>query len=222
MDEVLKSLKAALKSVEQYYDERGLFMYRLGFGKKCAMIVIDMAYGWTDPAYTMGSARLDRAIEGINRLLPICRAKNVPVVYTVPTWDGRGNPYQPRPAKREFRQWDARAYEIDRRLKFEPGDYRIDKPVPSAFFGTYLAPYLLQRGVDTLIITGCSTSGCVQATATDATAYGFRAIVPRQCVQDRSVVAHEYSLFEINAKWGHVIDVQEVLDHLNRMSPQAS
>jgi nicotinamidase-related amidase len=165
---------------------------------------------------------LDEAVEGINRLLPVCRAQNVPLVYTVPTWDGKGNPYQPRPAKREFRQWDARAYEIDARLTFQPGDFRIEKPVPSAFFCTYLAPYLLQRGVDTLIITGCSTSGCVQATAIDAAAHGFRAVVPRQCVQDRSAVAHEYSLFEIGAKWGHVMDIQQVLAHLKQMPAQAS
>jgi len=214
---VTEGLQAAIQSVKEYYEKKGLFRYPLRFGKRPALIVIDMAYGWTDPVYTMGSARLDEAVEGINRLLPPCRTKGVPVVYTVPTWEGEGNPYQPHPAAVEHRTWDARAYEIDARLSFQPDEYRIDKPVPSAFFGTFLASYLIQRCVDTLIITGCSTSGCVLATAIDASAYGFQAILPRQCVQDRAAAAHEWCLFDINAKWGNVVDIDQVLEYLKEL-----
>ena len=185
MDQIVwTGLRAAIQSVEDYYDEHGIFMVKSGFGKKPALIIIDMAYGWTDPAYSIGSARLDEAVEGIERLLPICRAKGVPIIYTIPTREEERGPRETRPPAS-----DARAYEIDERLKPEPGEFLIVKPTPSAFFGTYLVSYLIKHGVDTLIITGCSTSACVRATMTDAAAYGLKPIIPRQCVQDRAAAA---------------------------------
>ena len=112
------------------------------------------------------------------------------------------------------RPWDERACEIDARLAPEPGDLVIRKDNASAFFGTHLAAWLIEHRVDTLLITGCSTSACVRATATDARAYRFRAIVPRECVQDRSAAAHEYNLFDIDAKFGDVVDLPEVEAYL--------
>ena len=84
----------------------------------------------------------------------------------------------------------------------------------SAFFGTHLASYLIERQVDTLIVTGCSTSACVRATATDARAYRFKAVVPRECVQDRAAAAHEWNLLDIDAKFGDVVGLEAVLDDL--------
>jgi maleamate amidohydrolase len=210
-------LQQAIQSVEDYYNEHGIFLKRFGFGKTPALVIVDMAYGWTDPAYAGGSARLDEAVESIRRLLPICRAKNVPVVYTTsPFREGQEDPNATRPEVADkFRPWDRRACEIDERLAPEAGELVIIKENASAFFGTHLAPYLIERGVDTVIVTGCSTSACVRATATDAKAYRFKPIIPRQCVQDRAPAAHQWNLFDINAKFGDVVEVGEVLDYLN-------
>lgn len=213
----------ATDSVRRYYEERGIFMRRWGFGRSPALVVIDMAYGWTDAAYATGSRRLDEAVEGIGRLLPLCRERGVPVIYTT-------SPYRPEEEEEPMprrgdptsRPWDARACEIDARLAPDPGELVILKENASAFFGTHLAPYLVERGVDTVLVTGCSTSACVRATATDARAYRFRAIVPRQCVQDRCEAAHEYNLFDIDAKFGDVVDIEEAAGYLRGLPEEDS
>src|SRR4051794_12408355 len=159
-------LRAAMVEVDAYYRERGIFQGRFGFGTSPALIVIDMACGWTDPAYAGGSSRLDSAIAAINQLLPVARSKGVPIHFT-------GSPYPDRPRIKTaadpspgFRPWDAHACRIDERLALQPADDLIVKEHASAFVGTPLLGHLIARRVDTLIITGCSTSACVRATAT--------------------------------------------------------
>ena len=214
----LTAVQEAIQSVRDYYNERGIFQKKFGFGKKPALIIIDMAYGWTDPEYAAGSARLDGAVEGIQRLLPVCRAKGVSIIYTTKSFrkDGYG-PMSSHPESGvKYRAIDARAYDIDARLKPEKGDFIIYKENASAFFGTHLVSYLVERGVDTLIVTGCSTSACVRGTVADARAYRFKPIIPRQCVQDRAAAAHEWNLFDI-ARFGDVVDVAEVIDYLTKL-----
>jgi len=88
------------------------------------------------------------------------------------------------------------------------------KKYASCFFGTDLASRLISRGADTLIITGCTTSGCVRAGAVDALQYGFRPMIVRDAVGDRSIAAHEQSLFDLNAKYGDVVSLEETLAYL--------
>ena len=216
----LKAAHQAIQSVRDYYNEHGIFLKKFGYGEKPALVIIDMAYGWTSPEYATGSARLDEAVEGIQRLLPLCRTKGAPVIYTTsPFREAEADPMHRRAESgATYRPWDAHACEIDVRLKPENGDFIIYKENASAFFGTHLAAYLVEHGVDTLIVTGCSTSACVRATATDARAYRFKPIIPRQCVQDRAAAAHEWNLFDIDAKFGDVVDIQEVLDYLDKLS----
>lgn len=215
------TMQDAFDSVEQLYRERGIFLYPRKFGKRPALVVVDMAYGWTDPAYPSGSARLGEAVQGIQQLLPICRAKNIPIFYTTAVY----RPGEPdghlahQESTTKFRPWDRRACEIDERLKPSPGDLVIEKENASAFFGTALASHLIQRGVDTLIITGCSTSACIRATVMDAASYRFNPVVPRQCVQDRAAASHEWNLFDIATKLGQVADIEEVLDYLEHWEP---
>jgi nicotinamidase-related amidase len=213
-DKGLSAARQAIDAVKKYYADRGIFQPTFGFGERPALIIIDMAYGWTDPAYATGSARLDDAVEGIQRLLPLCRARDLPVIYTTsPFREDDDDPMLARDTG-QFRPWDERACQIDSRLSPEPRDFVIHKENASAFFGTHLAAYLIEQRIDTLLITGCSTSACVRATATDARAYRLRAIVPRQCVQDRAPAAHEYNLFDIDAKFGDVVEIGRVEDYL--------
>ena len=118
----LDGLRAAMAAVDAYYKERGIFQSRFGFGRAPALVVIDMAYGWTDPAYAGGSARLDAAVAAIARLLPAARSAAVPVVYTT-------SPYSDTPPLKSaadfspnYRRWDPRACEIDERLRPLPAE----------------------------------------------------------------------------------------------------
>src|SRR5262249_13380795 len=150
-----------------------------------ALVVIDMAYGWTDPSYAGGSARLDSAIAAIARLLPVARSKKVPIFYTTSVVNlvqaKSAADYSP-----SFRKWDTRACDIDERARALPGEIILPKEHASAFAGTPLVGHLIAHRVDTLLITGCSTSACVRATATDAKSHQLRPVIIREAVQDRS------------------------------------
>jgi maleamate amidohydrolase len=213
----LQALKVAMASVDAYYKERGIFQDRFGFGKRPALVVIDMAYGWTDPAYAGGSARLDSAVGAIAQLLPLARRKQVPVVYTTSPWPMRPQKKSAADFSPKFRRWDARACQIDERLAPQSTDYVITKEHASALFGTPLIGFLVSKWVDTLLITGCSTSACVRATATDAKSYELRPMVIREAVQDRSEVAHEWTLFDIQARFADVVSLAETLAYLERL-----
>jgi nicotinamidase-related amidase len=215
----MDGLRAAIAAVDAYYKERGIFQGRFGFGRGPALVIIDMAYGWTDPAYAGGSARLDGAVAAIAQLLPAARSKGIPVVYTT-------SPYSEKPQLKSaadfspnFRKWDRRACEIDERLRPQPGEYVVYKEHASAFAGTALIGHLIERRVDTLLITGCSTSACVRATATDAKSLGLRPVIVREAVQDRSEIAHEWTLFDIQARFADVVGVEEAQAYLNNESP---
>ncbi len=210
-------LHDAMRSVDQYYKDRGIFQDRFGFGAAPAIVVVDFANGWTDDRYAGGSRRLDGPVENTRKLLDAARPLGVPVIYTT-------SPYRPesgdQPFKSaadrspEFQPWDAAACRIDDRVAPQPQDLVIEKENASAFFGTHLAGYLIQHGVDTLLITGCSTSACIRATATDAKSYRFHPVIVRECVGDRSAAAHVWTLFDIQARFADVVTLQETIDYL--------
>jgi maleamate amidohydrolase len=212
--DALTGLRAAMAEVDAYYKERGIFQGKFGFGQSPALVVIDMAYGWTDAGYAGGSARLDAAVQAIRQLLPAARAKKVPIFYTT-------SPFRDTPQLKSaadyspnFRKWDRRACAIDERLQPLLSEPVIEKEHASAFAGTALVGHLIAHRVDTLLITGCSTSACVRATATDAKSYQFRPIIIREAVQDRSEIAHEWTLFDIQARFADVVSLEETLAYL--------
>jgi nicotinamidase-related amidase len=214
--DAMTGLRAAMAQVDAYYKERGIFQDRFGFGRRPALVVIDMAYGWTDPAYAGGSARLDTAITALQQLLPAARVRGVPVFYTTSAATTvafkSAADFSPR-----FRPWDERASAIDDRVRPLPGEVVLAKEHASAFAGTPLVGHLLGRGVDTLLITGCSTSACVRATATDAKSVQLKPIVVREAVQDRSEVAHEWTLFDLQARFADVMSLEETLAYLHNL-----
>jgi nicotinamidase-related amidase len=213
----MEGLRAAMAAVDAYYKQRGIFQGRFGFGQAPALVVIDMAYGWTEATYAGGSARLDGAVAAIRQLLPAARARRVPVIYTT-------SPFTEVPQLKSaadfspgFRKWDRRACEIDERLRPAPGEYVVYKEHASAFAGTALVGHLIEKRVDTLLITGCSTSACVRATATDAKSNGLRPVIIREAVQDRSEIAHEWTLFDIQARFADVVGLDEALAYLKSL-----
>src|SRR5262249_10145648 len=144
-------------------------------------------------------------VAALRQLLPAARAKGVPVIYTTAPFSETPPPKSAADFSPNFRKWDRRACAIDERLQPLPGDYVLAKEHASAFAGTPLVGHLLGRRVDTLLITGCSTSACVRATATDAKSNGLRPVIVREAVQDRSEVAHEWTLFDIQARFADVV-----------------
>ena len=212
----LDGLRAAMAEVERFYKERGIFQGRFGFGRRPALVVIDMAYGWTDPAYAGGSARLDTAVAALQQLLPVARSKSVPIFYTTSVFHEQPQLKSAADFSPNFRRWDRRACEIDERVRPLATEYVLQKEHASAFAGTPLIGHLVGHGVDTLLITGCSTSACVRATATDAKSFELKPHIIREAVQDRSEIAHEWTLFDIQARFADVVSLEETLAYLRQ------
>lgn len=208
---------------EEFFRQRG-FGLKIGFGARPALIVIDMINAFTDADMPLG-ANLDRQIEAIKPLIEVAHARNVPVIFSTVMYEDA-----------EFRDagiWALKqkgtrslkagtpAVEVDKRLDCRDSDTVLVKKYASCFFGTDLVPRLLTRGVDTLIVTGCTTSGCVRATAVDAVQTGLRPMVVREAVGDRSQAAHDQSLFDLNAKYADVVSLDETLQYLRTVGHNA-
>lgn len=210
-DQARELLSEALETMDRYYKERGIFQNRSGFGASPALVVVDFAYGWTDESYAGGTARLDSPVEATRQLLDVVRNKKLPIIYTTSPFR---NDDWPSEASADYRQWDARACRIDERVAPCTGDHMIEKDHASAFSGTNLNDYLMERGVDTLLIAGCSTSACVRATAMDAQSLKFGPVIVGECVGDRSAVAHIFTLFDIQSRFCDVQDLRATIEYL--------
>lgn len=190
---------------------------RMGFGRKPAVVVIDLVNGFTDPAMPLGSD-LSAVIAQTNRLLEKARSAGAPVIFTTIAYEANqkegGLWLRKAPAQGDF-IYGSPLIEVDERLARRPEEPVVVKKYASCFFGTTLSSLLAVDGVDTLVITGATTSGCVRATAVDALQSGYRPIVPRQCVGDRAEGPHQAALFDIDAKYGDVVDLEEVLAYLS-------
>jgi nicotinamidase-related amidase len=198
---------------EALFKERG-FGKVLGFGQKPGLIVVDMITGFTDPMMPMGSD-LTPQIEQVNKLLNVMHTMNLPVFFTTISYDDdtladSGIWYQKMEGLKTLKT-GTKAVNVDPRLDFRSGDSLIVKKYASAFFGTDLIARLNANGIDTLIIVGCTTCGCVRATAVDALQYGYRPIVVEDAVGDRSLASHEQSLFDLRQKYADVLKTDEVI-----------
>jgi nicotinamidase-related amidase len=195
------------------------FHGRSGFGERPALVVVDMSVGFTDPASPL-HCELEPVVAAIERLLAAARAAGFPVVYTTVAYgeaDRRTAAVfiEKVPALLALEQ-GSRLVEIDPRLAPRAGEPVVTKLFASAFHGTALSTLLATERCDGVIVTGASTSGCVRATAVDALQHGYRVVVPREAVGDRNAAAHEANLYDIDAKYGDVLPLQAVLDHLDQ------
>jgi maleamate amidohydrolase len=197
------------------------FHGRAGFGQAPALIVVDLNVGFTDPASPL-VCDLEDVVDAIRRLLDEARRAEIPVVYTTVSYSEGDK----RTAATFIDKVPAlltlaagsRWVEIDPRIAPRADEPVLNKLFASAFFGTPLASLLASAGCDSLIVTGASTSGCVRATVVDALQHGYRPIVPREAVGDRNPDAHEANLFDIDAKYGDVVSVDDVVVHLEELA----
>ena len=198
--------------VSESYEKHG-FGGRVGFGTRPAVVVIDLAGGWTDSRSTHGSQHGETIQKNVE-LLASCRQAGVPIYFTSmafnPGLEDLGqNVLKKLPHQAQLirgTDWVELHPALERREE-EPIIY---KPRASAFFGTPLLGMLVDQQIDTVLITGCSTSGCIRATAESAHNYGFHAIVIKEAVGDRSSEAHQYNLVEIDARYADVTPLEEV------------
>jgi nicotinamidase-related amidase len=197
------------------------FHGRAGFGARPALVVIDMRVGFTDPECVL-HCDLEDVVSAIQRLLTAARAARLPVVYTTVAYEEadkeRGAVFIDKVPALLTLTVGSRWVEIDPRLAPKPGEPVLRKLFASAFFDTPLASLLAAQQVDSLIVTGASTSGCVRATAVDGLQHGYRIVVPREAVGDRNQAAHEANLYDIDAKYGDVLPLDEVLTHLEQFA----
>jgi maleamate amidohydrolase len=207
-----------LNEIRKFYSQRGLGG-AVGFGERPAIVVVDFILGFTDRSSPL-SGDLEQPLTETLRLLDEARKRSVPIFFTTVEYDESLKDAGLFLKKVPSLKWLVRGtrwVELDPRLARRPGEILLRKKYASAFFGTDFASLLVAAAVDTLIITGCTTSGCIRATAIDALQYGLRAIVPAEAVGDRAQIPHEANLFDIDAKYGDVVAVEEVLRYLRRI-----
>lgn len=193
---------------------------RVGWGQVPALVVVDLQRGFTDPACPLGVSQ-DSVVESACRVAGAARASGVPVVYTLVSYENdlsdAGIWPRKLPAQR-FLVKGTEWVELDSATGVQPGDLVMEKRHASAFFDTLLHSHLSAMGVDTVIVCGTTTSGCVRATVVDACALGYHALVVRDAVGDRHPLVHEVSLFDMDAKYGDVIGEEDAVAALASMS----
>jgi len=216
----------ALPAHERALYERAGFGRRAGLGSRPALLVIDVQYrtvGRTalpieesiEREYPTSCGEVGwRAVAAIGELLRAARAAGIPVMYPHVAPKAAFDAGRTGEKIPSLMGIDAPGYELVAQIAPAPGDVLIPKRHPSAFFATALVSYLVDAGVDTVLITGCTTSGCVRATATDAFAYNFRCAVVEECVYDRSETSHRVNLFDIDAKYADVIALADAIAYV--------
>ena len=182
--------------------------------------MIDLALWWTDPRNRRQGSSIDSVVEAAGLLLQAARAARIPIFFT--TWDcDPSMPPSPhdQKVKMDLKPGDEKLFLLDPRMDRQPGERLIAKRYASAFKGTNFHENLTALGVDTLIVSGVSTSHCIYATCRDATD-SFRVIVPREAVGERCEIMHEVNLFDIELDLADVLPLADVLAHLNTVRPE--
>ncbi|NKC13243.1 MAG: isochorismatase family protein [Gammaproteobacteria bacterium] len=217
-DEIRRALDTLFAADSELYANRG-FARRIGFGKRPALVNIDLANAWTRPGYAFSCEGMETIIPAVQALLTVFRAKGLPVVYTTTAYDVTDGPntdmglwHYKIPA--QVLQAGSDTVAIDDRIAPMEGEQLIVKKRASAFHGTYLAGFLRANNVDTVVVTGVTMSACVRNTVEDAIADGFKPIVVREAVDDRIQGAVAWNLFDVDAKFGDVEPLDTVLQHL--------
>ncbi|GAA2065782.1 N-carbamoylsarcosine amidohydrolase [Streptomyces albiaxialis] len=207
-------------TVEETYERAG-FGAPVRRGSRPALVVVDLTRGFTEPSFATG-ADLTGVVDATSELVEAARPAGVPVLWTVISYtpaeaEGRSITWLDKAQGMRALVEGGEAVALDPRLPRAPGDPVVVKKGASAFFGTSLAASLTALGADTVLVCGATTSGCVRATAVDAVQSGFPVLVPREAVGDRAAGPHDAALFDIQAKYGDVIEQDDALGYLRSL-----
>ena len=223
--DLMAMLEQAFDESTKLYQERG-FQRRVGFGKKPALISVDLANAWTRPGnpFTCDQEKMDNEIiPGMQKLLEAFRAANLPVIHVTTAYEitDRDAPFT------DMGLWhnkipvdvvdlaNEELWAIDSRIAPVKGEYTLLKKRASSFHGTELAGILRANDVDTILVTGVTACACVRQTICDGIADGFRPIAVKECIGDRVPGAVAWNLFDIDAKFGDVESVDRCVDYVN-------
>jgi nicotinamidase-related amidase len=229
----MKPWDGIIPQAEQEAYRAAGFGKRSGLGRRPALVIIDVQYrtvGTKPMPFTEAIKEFPTscgeigwaAARNIARLLTFFRERRWPVIYPYvspkESFD-KGRLSEKVPALMTVAK---NGYDFMAEIAPADGDILLPKKHPSAFFGTPLTSYLVDLGVDTLIVTGCTTSGCVRGTVVDGFAYNFRAIVPHDCVYDRSQVSHAVNLFDMSEKYADVMSCDELMSAMKTTAQTAA
>ena len=194
------------------YAKRGYGAMPVGFGAKPAVVVIDFQRGFTDAAFPMGgSAMVDAAVETSTTVIAAAKSAGLPVIACVMGFDTPASAPHWKVAPVLDLINGTASCELDPRIAATRPDVVLTKTAPSLFFGTPAGAILTRNQIDTVIVTGCITSGCVRASVIDAFSLGFRVLVPRDCVGDHDVAAHEQNLADVGRRYCDIITAEDAI-----------
>lgn len=208
---------------EMFEDLRATMSARYGFGERPMIVNVDLQRAYTAVgAYPTAYENDPRQMEYVNAISRAARGKGFPVVWTYVAYDAFGDDCgvfgtraDDEDALKNIKAGSDRA-RLDERLEIDPvRDVVLSKKMPSAFFETHIQSLAVFKKIDTVIVTGGSTSGCVRATVVDSLSRGYRTIVPEQCVADLHESPHFANLYDMHKKYADVVDAREVLEYLS-------
>lgn len=201
-------------SEAEIYTRQGMGQ-SLGPGKRPALITVDFVNGFVDPEH-FGGGNIAEAVHATVPLLEFARRSGWPIAHSRVVYAEDGSDlgiFADKASGLKKLTENSHLSHVVELLAPREGEFIIRKRQASAFFNTDLAAWLIYRGVDTLVITGATTSGCVRATVVDACSWNFRPLVPTDCVGDRAMGPHEASLFDIGQKYGDLVCSNELMAH---------
>ena len=205
------------------YQKQG-FGHNSGFGERPCLLIVDFVNGFADPAQ-FGGGNIADAITNTSVLLAKAREMQLPVAFTRVVYADDGSDagvFCLKAPNLVALTEHAPASQVVAELEPSNGEYVIAKTQPSAFFGTNLAAWLIARRVDTVLVTGCTTSGCVRASVIDSMSYNFRTIVVSDCVGDRAIGPHEANLFDMEQKYADLMTAAEVAGAIDGAAARVS
>jgi len=200
----------------------GVWGNRIGFGERPALLMIDFMQGYVTEGAPLFAPGVVTAVKESVELLETARQAGIPVIHTNIRYhaghfaDG-GMWVKKAPVMKDMVEGNPLATFCPQ-VAPSPSEVVISKQYASSFFGTSLSSMLQAMGIDTIILAGCSTSGCIRATAVDGVQHGFRTIVVRECVGDRHDAPHQANLFDIDSKYGDVVSKEQVQGYLNTLA----
>ena len=204
----------------EIYQKQG-FGNSSGIGHRPALLIIDFVNGFANPDQ-FGGGNIGEAIESTRGLLAEARVLGLPIAYTRVVYADDGSDAGvftlKAPALTQLTE-NAFASQVVDQLTPRDGEYIVRKTQPSAFFGTNLTAWFVSKGVDTVIVTGCTTSGCVRASVIDSMSYNFRTVVASDCVGDRALGPHEANLFDMEQKYADLMTSSEIMAILHERAP---
>ena len=204
----------------EIYQKQG-FGNSSGIGQRPALLIVDFVNGFADPDQ-FGGGNIGEAIENTRDLLAAIRVLGLPIAFTRVVYADDGSDagvFTLKAPTLKGLTEAAFSSQIVDQLKPWDGEYIVRKTQPSAFFGTNLTAWYVGKGVDTLIVTGCTTSGCVRASVIDSMSYNFRTVVATDCVGDRALGPHEANLFDMEQKYADLMASPEIIAVLNEIVP---